>query len=767
MRKNLSENTWSLTFCDPYRHCQRTIPAQIPGNVLGDLQRANLIPDPFFGNNSDQLRPYEFIDWEYRTEFTVPQLQEREDLQLTFEGIDTFAEIRVNGKLLGSSDNMVIVHSFRLDPAFLKEGANELTVYIRSTVNEARKYQRPPYSRAMPYCYEGLFLRRPMHTYGWDIAPRLVGAGLWREVYLETVKPERWTDLYLATIEASEKKSQLNLSWNFVSDLSSLIGYKAKITLECKDRKFEKSFPLYFTTGNFVFEMPDVYLWNPAGSGDAALYHVTLELIRDQKTVDTRCWKTGIRTVELRYAEQDENHKNGEFVFIVNGRKIFIKGSNWVPANALHGEKRERILQSLQLFTELGCNMIRCWGGNVYEDETFFDYCDEHGLLVWQDFMFACEVAPQDSRFQEKVRQEAEAVICRLRNHASLALWCGDNECDQPFFYSTLHKKLMPSMNKITREVLPNTVALFDGTRDYLPSSPYLSDRLKQQNNMQGSPEQHLWGLRDYKADFYKNNRAVFASEIGCLGLPCLETIRKFIPENELNDRTGYAWLCHASQQFGELKGPFAWRNKLVMQLVQKFWGTIPEDLEKLIPYSQIVQAESLKYFIELFRAKKWQKTGILWWNAIDCWPQFSDAVVDYFYRRKLAFYYIRHAHAPFTMILSDPEVWSCRLTAVNDTMTGCSGSYKVSDLSTGEVLAKGSFEVEANSACEAAQIPVDQSKQSMLLIEWDINGVTGYNHYLLGNAPFHFEEYANWFQQLHEKIYCHYGVNAEFLHQL
>lgn len=422
--------------------------------------------------------------------------------------------------------------------------------------------------------------------------------------------------MYLATIQASEKKSQLNLSWNFVSDLSSLIGYEAKITLQCRNRRYEKSFPLYFTTGNFVFEMPDVYLWNPAGSGDPDLYHVTLELIREKKTVDTRCWKTGIRTVELQYTEPDETKKNGEFIFIVNGKKLFIKGSNWVPANALHGEKRERILQSLQLFTELGCNMIRCWGGNVYEDDIFFDYCDEHGLLVWQDFMFACETAPQDSCFLEAVRKEAEAVICRLRNHASLALWCGDNECDQPFFHSTLHQKLMPSMNRITREILPRTVALFDGIRDYLPSSPYLSDRLKQQKNMYGSPEQHLWGLRDYKADFYKNNCAVFASEIGCLGLPCMETIRKFIPESEMNNRKGYAWTCHASQQFGELNGPFIWRNKLVMQLAQKFWGALPEELENQIPYSQIVQAESLKYFIELFRTQKWQKTR---YHLVEC----------------------------------------------------------------------------------------------------------------------------------------------------
>lgn len=752
------ENPWTLSFRDPADASRRTIPAQVPGNVLGDLFRADIIPDPYRGCNSDALRPYEFVDWEYRIVFPAPVLQPGESLQLVFEGIDTIAEIILNGERIGEAENMVIAHRFPI-PAERLNGENELLVRIRSSVNHARGFRRPPYCRANSYGYEGLFLRRPMHTYGWDIAPRLVGAGIWRRAYLEVLQPERWTDLYLVTTAVSNRKSQLVLSWNFESDAAALTGYEAHISFVCRDRRHEERFPLYFTTGTKYIELENAYLWFPRGSGEQNLYTVTLELIHNGKTVDTRIWKTGIRTVELHRSEMLDGEMKGEFVFVINGRKIFIKGSNWVPADALHGERPERVKNALDLFVDLGCNMVRCWGGNVYEDEEFFRYCDEHGLLVWQDFMFACETAPQDDAFLEAVRREAEAVICAFRNHPSLALWCGDNECDELFFYSALNKRLLPSMNRISREILPRAVAMFDPVRDYLPSSPYLSDSIKRLNARYRSPEQHLWGPRDtWKGHFYKNNTAVFASEVGYHGMTNVESIRKFIPDAELNDRHGAAWTCHAAQQFGDLNGPNSYRNGLMENQAKGFWGYQAEDLEEFMKCSQIVQAEAMKYLIELFRAKKWSKTGLIWWNVIDCWPQFSDAVVDYYYVRKLAYYYIKNAQKPLSLIISDPEAWHCRLTASNDAPSAAAGRYRVTDLVSGEEFSKGSYAVDAESACEVDSFRVCQGEQRMLLIEWERNGEISYNHYLLGSAPFRFEQYLEWLKLLDAKIYAPLG---------
>ncbi len=746
--------SWSVSFREPVQNKKCTIPAQVPGNVLGDLYRAGIIPDPFFGCNSDALRSYEFIDWEYRTTFTAPALQDGEKLQLVFEGIDTVAEIYLNGEKLGDAENMFIAHRFTVDK-LLQE--NELTVKIRSSVNYARQFRRPAYNRAQVYNYEGLYIRRAMHTYGWDIAPRLVGAGLWRPVSLEILKPERWTDLYLATTEVGKKKSQLVLSWAFESDKQELTGYEAQLKMVCGGHVFEKRFPLYFTTGVLDFEIPDAKLWNPAGSGEPDLYDVTLELRHNGETVDTRSWRTGVRTIELKRTETLDN--GGEFVFIVNGRKTFIKGSNWVPADALHGENPERVRKNLELFLDLGCNMVRCWGGSVYEDQDFFDFCDEHGLLVWQDFMFACETAPLDEAFLAKVRREAEEVICTLRNHPSLALWNGDNECDEFLCWYWMYKNIMPSMNKISREILPQAVALFDPMRNYLPSSPFISDKVRNLDRYRHAPEQHLWGPRDtWKGRFYKENNAIFASEIGYHGMTNVESIQKFIPESEWNDRHGAAWTCHASQQLGDRNGPFAFRNGLMENQAKGFWGYVAGDLTEFMKCSQIVQAEAMKFFIELFRAKKWSKTGLIWWNVIDCWPQFSDAVVDYYYVRKLAYYYIKNAQKPVSLIVSDPEAWNCALTAVNDTLQDVSGTYRITDLMSGDLFAEGDFEVAENSANEVTLFPVCQGEQRMLLIEWNINGQTGFNHYLLGSAPFDFSQYTQWLVKLDEIIYKKYG---------
>ncbi len=745
---------WQLGWKAPSDGSWKTIPARVPGNVIGDLVRAGMIPDPYFGTNSTLLRPYEFVDWEYRTVFFPPSVAEGERLELVFEGIDTVAEILVNGTIAGYAGNMVIPHRFDVTELVRHGAENELAVKIRSSINEARKFHRPPAAIASRYNYEGLYLRRPMHTYGWDIAPRLVGAGLWRNVFLEVIEPERWTSLYLFTAQVSPEKAEMVLDWSFETPSEELSGFEAHLTMRCGDSVFERRFPLLFVTGVFEFEVPQPLLWNPLGSGEQNLYSVELELVHSGKTVDVRIWNTGIRTIHLERTEELENGK-GRFEFIVNNRRVFIKGSNWVPADALHGENPERAGKALELFRDLGCNMVRCWGGNVYEDEEFFSLCDRYGLLVWQDFMFACEVPPHDAEFCETVRLEAETIVTRLRNHPSLALWCGDNECDELFFYRKSTNHLPPSFNRISREILPDAVGTFDPARDYLPSSPYLSDSIWRGKRRYDSPEQHLWGPRDnWKSAFYKDNTAIFASEIGYHGMPNLESIRKFIPAESLNGRIGNPdWLCHAAQPFGDPEGPYAYRIRLMEEQVEGCFGMVPDNLEEFIFRSQIVQAEAFKFFIESFRMRKWRKTGLIWWNVIDCWPQFSDAVVDYYYSRKLAYWYIRTAQRPFSLMFDEPEAWCIRLHAVNDLSRELSAEYRVSDILTGEVLCGGTFEIGADAAVVVDSIRICQGRQRMLLIEWSVEGESCFNHYYQGTAPFDFEKYSAGLAVLRQKL--------------
>ena len=223
-------------------------------------------------------------------------------------------------------------------------------------------------------------------------------------------------------------------------------------------------------------------------------------------------------------------------------------------------------------------------------------------------------------------------------------------------------------------------------------------------------------------------------------GMPDVKNIARFIPENTLNDRYSADWTIHASQPFALQDGPFSYRTGLMKKQTKGFWGCVPGDLTDIMKYSQIVQAEAMKYLIELFRAAKWQKTGLIWWNVIDCRPQFSDAVVDYYYVKKLAYYYIRNIQQPVLFIISDPESWCCPLTVSNDSTEDADGTYKVSNLLTGEVFAEGHYAVASGSAVCVTRFGVCQGEQRMLLIEWTDGGKTFYNHYLLGAAPFNFQ---------------------------
>lgn len=741
--RQVLERDWTLTFTHPESGETMTIPAQVPGNVIADLHRAGVVPDPYFGLNSAGLRIWEFVDFEYRTGFRAPETEPGERLELVLEGADTVGEVRLNGDLLGELDNMFIEHRFDVTGRAAAGTENRLAVLIRSAVNAARKFHRTPDTFTLAYNYEGLYLRKAGHTYGWDIAPRIVGGGLWRGVFLEQVPADRWTGVLLYTTHASKQLAKLVLDWNFETAAERLTGFGARLVMKHGESRFEKQFRIDFTSGRTAFEIADPHLWNVRGHGDPALYDVTLELLHDGETVAVRRFRTGIRTVRLDRTESLSPGGDGEFRFLLNGEPLFVHGSNWVPAEAMHGEARDRIRRGLELFADLGCNMVRCWGGGVYEDHDFFDYCDEHGMLVWQDFMLACQLPPQDDDFARRIEAEATAVIRKLRNHPSLALWCGDNECDEAALWSGGGERF-PSANRITREVLKRAVLANDPGRDYLPSSPYLTDSAVRLGSSGNAPEQHLWGPRDeYKGDFYRLNTARFASETGYHGMPCVESLKKFLSPDHLFPKTDDPeYLIHAAQPYGDPSGPYAYRIKLLLDQVENTFGSVPRELDKLVAASQAVQAEAVKFFIENFRFRKWNKTGILWWNVIDCWPQISDAVVDYYYEKKLAYYYIRNVQQPVLLMMGEPASWHCELRLDNNLPGPAAGRYRVSDLLTGEEIAAGRYECGANCCTGLGAIRVSSGKHRMHLLEWEVNGEWKCSHYLLGHTPYDLDYY-------------------------
>ena len=723
------------------------IEAQVPGTAQLDLMRAGLLPeDIYFGQNISLLRQYEGHQWWYRKHFTAHKPAPDEQAVLCFDGVDCEARYYINGEYYDDSNNALVPHEMDITDELL-DGENELVIRIDSPIEAARGIDYDPMLAALEGGYEGLYMRRPPSSYGWDILCRAVTSGLWRGVRLEYRPAVRFTQSYVVTRHCDENHAGLRLFWEFSTDLPDFEGLSLRVEGHCDNSIFNITRPVSFCSGSLDFNIEKPLLWWPAGYGEANLYEIKLSLYKENELLYEKSDRMGIRTVELKSTELTMPGQPGEFVFLVNGVKIFCKGSNWVPLDAMRREDRERYEPALALFRDSHCNMVRCWGGNAYEEERFYDLCDEYGILVWQDFSMACGIYPQTRDFQLKIEWEAEAIVRRLRQHPCLALWNGDNECDQ----SWCGRGLDPNENILTRKILPNVISRYDGTRPYLPSSPYIAPQVVKTGLYDCMPEDHLWGPRDYfKSPFYTGSRCHFVSEMGYHGCPNRASIERFIPKESLWPWEGNAdWLLHSSEPTGRADGPYAYRNKLMADQIAQFFGDHAENLDDFILLSQITQAEAFKFFIEQARAGKWRKTGILWWNMLDGWPQFSDAVVDWYFGKKLAYWYIRRSQAHLCLIAAEPRDWQQRVLVCNDTRQARQGTYRVRDADTDETLLQGDFGVPANENATLGTLHTESTAQRLLLMEWESGGEHGVNHYLYGNPPFSPAQYRAWLAKI------------------
>jgi beta-mannosidase len=729
----------------------QTVPAAVPGNVELDLLRAGLIEEPFYAANIEALRPLESNQWWYRRRFTTPARPATHGMDLVFEGLDCFATVWLNGRQVGESANALIAQRFAVTAALAPAGQpNELVVRLRSAVNAVREVPLGPCEAAQSHAYDSLWARKPAHAYGWDIMPRAVSAGLWRPVYLEERRPTELTEVFVMTRSASTSQAVLDLTAHFRTETAHLDGFELRVAGRCGDSVFEARQPLYFTSTRLTLHVPSPRLWWPRGYGAADLYDTTVELWRHGQPVSRWSRRLGIRTVRLERTPLCTPDHPGRFQFWINGERVFCKGSNWVPADAFHSRDAGRIPEMLALFADMGCNMVRCWGGNVYEPHLFFDLCDREGIMVWQDFSMACAAYPQAPAFLEAMRVEAEWVVRELRNHPSVMLWSGDNECDCGYvgWWGT---PVDPATNRLTRKVLPDVVAALDPSRPYLPSSPYVSPEMFARGGDQHlGPEQHLWGPRDYyKSDYYARNTACFASEMGYHGCPNVSSIRRFISPKALWPwQDNHEWQVHSTDPMVGISH-IRYRIQLMADQLMEVFGVIPQDLDTFALASQIVQAEAKKFFVEIFRQHKWRTSGVLWWNMIDGWPQFSDAIVDYYYSRKLAYHYLKRVHTPVCIVVGEPESWNCRVTGCNDSREPARGHFRIHDADSGQTLLEGALDLPANANAGLGHIRAPRGVQRLFLIEWEAHGARGVNHYLLGTPPFDLEQYRRWLPAL------------------
>jgi beta-mannosidase len=727
-----------------------TVPARVPGNVELDLIRAGILPDLAVGNNIYLLREYETYEWWYRHRFNAPAIPDRHTAELVFEGLDCLAEVWLNGTSIGAASNMLVPHRFDVTDT-LKSGENEIVVRIRSAVLEGRERIPAPFESALPCGFESLAVRKAPHMYGWDIMPRVVTAGIWRDVYVQFLPPTRWRSVYWATTatDAQRRSAVVFVDWDFITEEHAIDDWQVRLRLSRNGRTVHESLhPVFHTHGRTWVHLQDVDLWWPRGYGEPVLYEATAELLDGQGTVlDTHRCRIGLRTAKLEYTEVTTPEQPGEFVFVVNGVKVFAKGTNWVPLDAFHSRDLQHLKPTLDMLVDLNCNMVRCWGGNVYESDAFFDLCDEHGVMVWQDFAFACAIYPDE--IIPAVRQEAEEVVRRLRNHASLVLWCGNNEIDHTYFWTGMG--IDPNTDKISRQVLAEVVRRQDPFRSYLPSSPYVGpEAMRLGGDANLTPEQHLWGPRDdFKGAFYTGSQAHFVSEIGYHGCPDRRSLEQMMEPNYLWPwQDNEQWLTHAVRPLPRMTD-YNYRIPLMAKQMAVLFDTVPDNLDDFILASQISQAEALKFFIERWRQRKWRTTGILWWNLRDGWPIISDSIVDYYHRKKLAYVYIKRVQTDVCAMLSEAEDGVHTVVVVNDTLHPVAGEVEVTDADSGNQLLHAAFTVEPNGKSVAGSVPQVQ-QPAMWLIRWKLNDGSAFlNHYLAGDRPFLLEQYRRWLNLL------------------
>ncbi len=718
------------------------IEASVPGNVELDLSAKGELPsDLFFADNLAKLKPYELYEWWYQREFPTPAGVAGRRVELRFRGVDCLATYWLNGKELGETADALVEQRFDVTGKLNPAGPNTLTVRLRSPIIEAAsKRYDPAYTiSAGKTNQEAVWIRKPAHSYGWDIMPRAVSAGIWRPVELIVHARHEIEDMYFTTLSADPGEATLAVSYELSTDLALLPQLRLRVEGHCGESTFTAGSQSWNSApAGLKSEVRDPRLWWPRGYGDPNLYKVTTQLLQGEKVLASRQDRVGIRKIELIRTEITSIEKPGQFLFKVNGVPILVKGSNWVPADAFHSRDAGRYEKILALFIDLGCNMLRSWGGNVYEDDAFFDLCDRNGIMVWQDFSMACAIYPQTPEFLEVMRQEAMSVVRKLRNHPSLALWSGDNEADQSYFFSGLD----PAHNKITREVLPQVVFQCDPYRPYLPSSPYMAPEVIATGKTELMPEDHLWGPRDYfKSAYYTQHTAHFVSEIGYHGCPGLSSIQRFVDEHHVWPwKDNPQWIFHSTDMSGN-----PYRINLMANQVKELFGEIPDNIQDFILASQVSQAEAKKFFVEMTRLKKWRSTGLIWWNVMDGWPQFSDAIVDYYFNKKLAYYYIRRVQQPVCLMVDEPQDWRVRVVAGNDSREDARGHYRVWDADSGETLLEGDYASKANENLELGSIPVFHSGKRLFLMEWTANGHRYVNHYLQGMPPFTLAQYKSW----------------------
>jgi beta-mannosidase len=717
----LLNDGWSFRELDPapmpFTDVSRFLPAQVPGHVHLDLMRLGIIPDPFERMYERTVQWVDEIDWAYRCTFAM-SAEELDGARhiLRFCGLDTLARVQLNGELLGEPANMFIPHEFDVTSA-LRTGANTLEVQFLSAqrAGEVRKAALLAAQPQLTVYERGLmprsFVRKAQYMYGWDWGPCLRGCGIWQDVELVRIPAARVRDW--AYVAAFSEQGACRVTVRVWVD-GAVSSAAASLTRgeACAQARAEVADGV----AELALDVPAPERWWPAGYGEPALYDLTITLEQGGERADLVQARVGLRTVEL-VRERDAGGES--FFFRVNGVSVFAKGANWIPADSFPARVTpERYRKHLELARGCGMNMLRIWGGGLYETEPFYDACDELGLLVWQDFPFACALYPDDEAAAAEIYAEAAAAVRRLRHHPSLALYCGNNENQMLAYYGLWGELPRVLGSHLYDEVLPRAVADEDPTRPYWPGSPYGSppsgtmpqeDPLAQfigdgtrrgpNPNSEAAGDCHYWNVWHGAGDWrhYTECSARFVSEFGFAAPPDGRTFEGALRSADLGvDTPAMRWHDKT------LKGYETYLGFIALHY------PAPTTLPDLIYYGQLNQAEGMKFGIEHFRRMRPHTMGTLVWQLNDCWPVQSWAWLDHRLRPKAAWYYARRFYAPLLLSLT---ATNGRLSAylVNDGLAPVEGTLVVRALSsTGTVIWEVSQPARAEAVTSVQALEVE-----------------------------------------------------------
>lgn len=671
-------------------------PAQVPGTVHTDLYRNGLIPDPFYGTNEHDLQWIDRKNWEYEASFdldeawlAIPQLE------LVFDGLDTYADVTVNGAHVLSADNMFRVWRIDVKP-LLREGVNTVAVRFRSPIAEDLPkleklgYRLPATNDQSELGGLGdrrvsVFARKAPYHYGWDWGPRFVTSGIWREVRLEGWSGPVIRDLFI-------RQDRVNAS---VAELTALVEidtaerWEGKLQLTEGELTWECAVVL--EPGTHTLEVPAVIaepkLWWCRGLGEPAMYSFHAKLVSDggQERVAEASVRTGLRDIRL---VREKDDAGASFRFELNGVPVFAKGANHIPNDSFLTEVTgERYRHEIATAAESGMNMLRVWGGGVYEQDMFYELCDEYGIMVWQDFMFACSMYPGDPEFLDSVTREAEDNLKRLRNHPCIALWCGNNEIDSAWahyvedggwgwkkdYTPEQREQIWADYEAIFHRILPQAVERHGGGVAYLPSSPIrklTGDADQHALVVTGEGDVHYWGVWHAVEPFDNYNLRVgrFMSEYGFQSFPELRSVLTYAPESELALESEMM-LAHQKNGRG---------NQLIKEYMDLYLPE-PKDFPSFLYMSQVLQAEAIRTAIEAHRRNKPYCMGTLYWQMNDCWPVASWAGMDYYGRWKALQYAVRRSFREVMLAIYEPENGPISVSVVSDLQKPVTGRLRLS----------------------------------------------------------------------------------------